>query len=248
MLDRAIEYEKMAATEAELWWYRVLHDLVYAQLAGDNRDLAIVDAGCGTGGLLQMLIGKGFANAVGFDLSEHAINFCQDRQLNAFQGDMLEIGTYFLANSKDCIISNDVFYFLSEKEQLAFLRESYRLLKKGGQLIMNVPALAAFGGMHDLSVGIDKRFSKQQLQGLIRQTDFSIKKLNYWPFLLSPIIFAVRFGQRLKMRFFKNETITSDVALPSPTVNRLLYQITTFERQYLPWTPWGSSLLVVLEK
>ena len=51
------EYERMHALEGRLWWYRGLHglmvDLVETMTAGRTRPL--LDAGCGTGGLLAAL-------------------------------------------------------------------------------------------------------------------------------------------------------------------------------------------------
>ena len=60
MLDRPEEYEKMAEAEGVHWWYRTLHQMILSTL----REFAhaetepIIDAGCGTGGLIQFLQGK----------------------------------------------------------------------------------------------------------------------------------------------------------------------------------------------
>ena len=115
---------------------------------------------------------------------------------------------------------------------------------------MNLPALKAFGGIHDISVGIgsDSRFSKRKINNLVSKSNFHTTQLTYWPFLFSPLIFGVRFIQRLKLKFQKDTLIESDVEMPSPKINNLLFEVTQFEQKYLGWKPWGSSLFMVLKK
>ena len=48
------EYARMDAVEDHMWWYRALHRRLVAALAG--RDGCVLDAGCGTGGLLARLL------------------------------------------------------------------------------------------------------------------------------------------------------------------------------------------------
>ena len=86
------------------------------------------------------------------------------------------------------------------------------------------------------------------MKKVITKTNFTKVKQTYWPFLLSPVIFAIRSYQRIKLAIQKNPTIESDVEMPSPTINNLLYKVTNFEQKYLGWKPWGSSLFIVLEK
>src|SRR5262245_19681279 len=78
MLTRPREYEAMRAAEDGLWWYRNLNRLVVAAIrrrfpARAPGDLRILDAGCGTGGLLRHLVSLGYTNYEGFDLSPHAL-------------------------------------------------------------------------------------------------------------------------------------------------------------------------------
>src|SRR6478672_8830430 len=47
------EYDRMDAAESSMWWYRALHRRLIAALADAGG--AVLDAGCGTGGLLAHL-------------------------------------------------------------------------------------------------------------------------------------------------------------------------------------------------
>jgi len=128
------------------------------------------------------------------------------------------------------------------------MRQFFEVLRPGSILILNVPALDAFRGIHDLSVGIQHRFSRSDLPSLIDPNMFHMIRVLYWPFLLSPVVYCVRLRQRMKMRLTKNYEICSDIDLPHPWVNRVLEGLTRFENRRLPSKPFGSSLFLVLKK
>ena len=68
MIGRSEEYAKMFELESQLWWYRHLHERTEAALQqqfGQRRDMQILDAGCGTGGMLDFLGQKGLRKSCG---------------------------------------------------------------------------------------------------------------------------------------------------------------------------------------
>jgi hypothetical protein len=68
------------------------------------------------------------------------------------------------------------------------VEQFWRVLNPGGLLILNLPALKAFRGFHDISVGIKVRFSKADTRRLQKENLFDVVQEQYWPFLLSPAI------------------------------------------------------------
>jgi hypothetical protein len=81
---------------------------------------------------------------------------------------------------------------------------------------------------------------------LFDPADFQIRSQRYWPFLLSPLIYATRLEQRMKLALLRDVPVESDVSLPAPWLNALLYIVTRLEMR-LPFAPWwGSSLFAVL--
>ncbi|MCA3427966.1 MAG: class I SAM-dependent methyltransferase, partial [Roseomonas sp.] len=69
----AAEYDLMDAVEERMWWYRALHLRVLDALhRRPGAPGALLDAGCGTGGLLRRLAGKSTRALVGLDFNPEA--------------------------------------------------------------------------------------------------------------------------------------------------------------------------------
>ncbi len=250
MLDTPREYDRMAQAEGKHWWYRALHHLVLAALQRHPRggQLALLDAGCGSGGLLWFLRQHGFASATGFDISPHAVDWCRTRGLNVSQNDLRASPDQFSPGSLDAVVCNDVLYFFTPDEQTAVIAQFHHWLAPGGFLIINVPALAAFRGTHDLSVGISRRFTRRDVVRLLPPERFDLVQARFWPFCLSPVIFPVRFWQRWTHSRTPSPAIQSDLWMLPGWLNAGLEWSTRFENAVLPWKPFGSSLFLVGRK
>lgn len=240
----------MAAVQERLWWYRALHHLVLDALGGHRRgrECRILDAGCGAGGLLLFLKGRGFEHLRGFDLSPEAVGICRARGLPVEAGDLRRLGTLAGPGTVDVIVSNDTLYFFEPEEQASIVAGFGQALAPGGLLILNGPALSAFSGAHDRAVGIRRRFSKQDLARLLPASRFSGVKARYWPWVLSPAIFLVRSAQRRRLRRANPPEPRSDLWMPPRLLNGCLERIVRAENALLPWKPWGSSLFVSARK
>ncbi|MBY0425284.1 MAG: class I SAM-dependent methyltransferase [Cytophagales bacterium] len=246
MVGNHREYEAMAACEGDFWWYRnlhlrVLHTIV--QRYGQDKNLKIFDAGCGTGGLMFFLQNNGYQQIRGLDISEDAIFFCKQKGLTVERENILNIGNLVEQGTLDVLVSNDNLYFFDDQHFV--LQEYAKTLKPGGICIMNLPSLQCFSGTHDRAVGIEKRFDLPSFKRLVSTTDFKIERNMYWPFFLSPLIWATRMGQRL---FADSDHVVSDVKMPPTMINQMLYSLTRSEL-HLPFDGFfGSSLFVVLSK
>ncbi len=137
MLKNTKEYQAMFEVEEHLWWYKILHEKVLNALKenfGKNRSLKILDAGCGTGGMLLKLIKNEYSNCEGFDFNFDAVNFSKLRSLNVQTCDITSFNGVFEENTFDVIICNDVLYQFEEEEIKAILRNFSKLLKKKWQI------------------------------------------------------------------------------------------------------------------
>ncbi|MBS1565273.1 MAG: class I SAM-dependent methyltransferase [Bacteroidetes bacterium] len=251
MIGKDYEYNAMANSERTLWWYRCLHALTLRQIKkySDLSEPAILDAGSGTGGLVSFLQDHGYSNVDGFDISAYAVDYAnRNYGLHTWVGSILEVDATRTPRSQyDIIVSNDVICMLPDGKDGVALDRLLALLRPGGILIMNLPALRAGRGTHDIAVGIAQRYSRKSIRALTG-TNAVVRSMLYWPFFLSPIIFGVRWWQRRQLQLNKNREIVSDVKNPPGWINNLFYGLTSLENRLLPAKPWGSSLLTVWQK
>jgi SAM-dependent methyltransferase len=247
------EYHRMAQMEGVLWWHRSLHaDLLelIRKHFGDRRDLRILDAGCGTGGFLDFLRRHGYRNCSGLDISPLAVDFCRQQRLDVRQGSITDAAALAHVGTADAIVAMDVICSLPDDEQrIAFFRTAQSLLSEGGLLIVQTPAFRCLGGIHDLAVGVNKRYNKDEMRALLSVAGIGACKLRYRLLLLTPLVYLVRTWQRLRLRLFgKRVTIQSDVKLPPAFANGLLFHLQRLEDRWLPFRPFGTSLQIFVLK
>src|SRR5436190_336879 len=126
----ADEYEKMHAVEERMWWYRGLHATLLGQLArhadAGGAGGRVLDAGCGTGGLLKRLR----PDSIGLDYAAVAA-----RHARAKSGRPVAVGSIndlpFAAGAFAAVVSADVLAHRSVDERRA-LSELHRCLAPAG--------------------------------------------------------------------------------------------------------------------
>ena len=253
MLSSKEEYRMMYEAEEKLWWYRILHEKILKEIQkkyAQNNEINILDAGCGTGGLMTFLINKGYRNIQGFDFSEDAVSFCKERKLNVQQVDLTNFDTEFPDIFFDVIINDDVLYQFEDAIIKKSIRNLEIKLKSNGILISNNNAFDIFFGTHDIAVGGKQRFIKSDFDSFLVGSKLQILKSSYWSLLLSPLILSVRLLQQfqLKLNLLDRSKIKSDVNVPSDLVNNLLYKIVKLEEAIFNKGIFGSSLFLVMLK
>ncbi len=246
------EYTKMANVEADHWWYTSLHadilDMIVKHF-GNNRHISILDAGCGTGGFLRCLHRHGYDNCVGLDISALAVDHCRKEGLNVLQGSIAEESVLARAGKVDLIVSLDVIYSLpGEAQRSDFFRAASEMLNEGGLMLVQTPAFACLRGIHDLAVGVNRRYTKQDMQTLLMQAGIVDFDLRYRLLLLTPLVFLARLLQRLRLKFGSKVVIASDTGMPPVFVNVMLFHLQRLEDRWLPFRPFGTSLQIVARK
>lgn len=253
MLINYDEYRMMYEAEEKLWWYRILHEKVLNEIQKkfqENKQIKILDAGCGTGGLMSFLIKHGYQNIQGFDYSPDAVSFCKERNLNVQQTDITNFESVFEKESFDVIINDDVVYQFDNSTIANIFHTFQTILKSGGILITNNNAFNIFYGTHDIAVGGKQRFTLSDFEKIFSNLQLKITHYTYWSVLLSPLILVVRLIQQiqLKLKLIDLGNIKSDVSVPSDFVNTLFYRVVKLEEKLFSKGFFGSSLFLVLMK
>jgi SAM-dependent methyltransferase len=249
MIGNRGEYESMYQVERKLWWYRILHTRVIRQIKAhfpDNQSINILDAGCGTGGLLDALRQAGYANILGLDASTDAVSFSRERNVPAELHDLRAIESFHPGETFDVITCDDVLYFFNDEQIRHILGVFRQRLRPGGIFISNNNAFPALRGTHDIALTISRRFVKAEISNFAVESGFAVKQIFYWNFLLTIPIWFVRKAQLLALRMNPSQPIHSDVKLPALWINRLLFNWLKTEERFFKTPPFGSSLFTVM--
>ena len=247
----AEEYERIYAHETSHFWYRGVHALVAGTLdrqmqslpcAGSGRRPEVLDAGCGTGGIMSRLSKR--CRVTGLDLSPLALDFAARRG----HGGRLVRGSVstlpFAARSFDAAVSIDVLYHRAVVDDAAALAELARVLRPGGVLLINNPAHAWLHGSHDRKVHTARRYGRSDWRRLAAGAGLAVVSIAWFncSFFLPAV--AVRTLSRA------GDDARSDVrALPAvvnaPFTALMRLEAAAAQRSLLPF---GLSLFVVLRK
>lgn len=237
------EYACMRAVEDTHWWYRGLHALVSRAVGRHlSSGAPVVDVGCGTGGMAARL--ESAYVITGVDLAPEAVAFCRERGMTRVA--QADAGQLPLAGEvAEGVLLLDVLYHAGVPDRAAVLREAYRIVRPGGIVVLNVPAYQWLYSSHDVAVHTAHRFTRGEINGLLREVGFEIVQSSYWNSLLLPAIVACRVGRKwLPERGSDLDPHTPD------WVNRVLGGLLAFERQVMACCAWpaGLSILVVARR
>jgi SAM-dependent methyltransferase len=224
------EYTLMDDAEDRMWWYSALHARLGRILAGVQGP--ILDAGCGTGGLLARL---GRSDSVGLEYDATAAGRAAVKSgCRIVRGSVNALpfrsGAFAAVSSADVLCHAAV-------DPAAALHELHRVLRPGGLLVLNLPAYQWLLSAHDRHVHNVRRFTAGSVKEMLKSAGFSQCNVRYWNGLLLPLMVLQR------KVLAHHEAAASDVAPFSPWLDAIFRTVTTCER-YLPMPlPAGGSVL-----
>lgn len=241
----AREFELMRGTEDHMWWYRAVHSNVISSLdrnvgAGES---VLLDAGCGTGGLLRRLTkAKPGWILVGLDAAPQALaRAVAGARARLVAGDINRIP--FSDHSFHAIVSIDVLSHQAVEVDQA-LAELHRCLDAGGTLVLNLPAYEWMLSAHDRRVHNARRFTRRGAVKMLEAAGFRVIRATYWNTFLFPLMLLRRLISR-------GSEAESDVHAYPGLVERLFRFITGVEGRILEAgvnLPFGGSVLLVAVK
>ena len=241
------EHDVMRSVEDHYWWYQALRHHVAASIEPVAPHFSLLDAGCGTGGMLSLVRQKfPEAELSGIDESNHAIELAGARATGArlLQASVHDLP--FPAESFDVVLSLDVLSHAGVDDTLA-LRETFRVLRTGGRLILNLAAFDFLKGAHDCAVDVNRRYTRRQLRELLADADFLVERSSYWNATFTPPIALARWLSRFRPPADKAR---SDFRPLPGLLNSMLQGIAALELSASRHVslPFGTSLFAVARK
>jgi SAM-dependent methyltransferase len=242
-MERTV-YHRLDQLEGQHWWFcarRKILTSVLKQFAPKHDGLRVLEAGCGTGGNLQMLSAFGELDA--FELDDEARSIAKSKLPMDIKSGMLPDQIPYAPGKFDVVVAFDVIEHVEKDiESLASLGLQ---LAPGGRLVMTVPALPWLWSKHDETHHHFRRYTSKQLNETLIKAGLQPVKISYFNTLLFPLIA----GLRLIRKFF-GITESADDAMPSKPINGFLKLIFSFESNWVGrvYMPFGVSLLAVAER
>ena len=236
---QADELQKLAEVEDSMWYFKALNSRMLLPLAElVNREACILDAGCGTGGLIKALQSyEPKWNINGLDYSPVACAFAQSKtSVPIKQGSIEEIP--FHDKQFDAVVCADVISQIEDGSMA--LGEFARILKPGGILVLNVAAYQWAWSYHDDMVESRHRFRRSELVALLVKAGFKVTLSSYANMFIFPLILAQR-------KIFTPANPTSDVKPFHPLVDSFCGSMASLEYMALRKRirlPVGNSVFI----
>lgn len=250
---RAQDYADLYALEESLWWFVGMREVTRAVLdpfcpPGRRRD--VLDAGCGTGGMLTWLERyAGDGRVAGIDLAPDALEFCRSRGLrDVAQASVTALP--FADATFDLVTSFDVLVQLpGEGSDETAMREMFRVLRPGGIAFARAAAYEWMRSGHDEALHTQRRYALGQFTGRMIRAGFRVRRTTYANSLLLPVAML----RRLVLKRLGLADAGSDVKPPgSDRLNRALAYPLKAEAALLKRPssklPAGLSVVCVAER
>jgi SAM-dependent methyltransferase len=239
------EYQKMYELEETHWWFVGKRKIILSlldKLYTPTTNLKIMDAGCGTGAVMNYL--ERYGSVVGVDTSDEALNFCRLRgKGRVYKANITQLP--FNDGSYDLVTALDIIEHVAEDGQA--LRELFRVCKKGGRVTITVPAYNFLWSKHDIALEHRRRYRAKELKKKIENVGFKIEFISHTNIFIFPFALIWRiFGNLLRSR-----AIPKSDPLPTPLViNKILIGLYSIESMLLKHFsfPYGVSLVCIAKK
>ena len=156
---------------------------------GTDKNIRILEIGCGYGRYTKTILEAGFQNITGIDISKEQVTYAREKLglHNVFVADAIE----YLDKGEqyDLILLMDVLEHLDLEYAVTLLRKVFSSLRAGGRFIIHVPnSLAPFRPPFHGDVTHVRSFSVDSMSQILRMGGF--KRFSHYP--LPPMVVGLK--------------------------------------------------------
>ena len=240
---QAEKYYEMSRIQERHWWFNGRRFLIRSVLENLNleKNISVLEIGCGTGANLSVL--KQFGTVYAAEMDSFSREYARGKYgVNVEYGRLPDV-VPFADKKFDLICMFDVLEHVDNDHE-ALMALSSRL-NKNGRILLTVPATKWLFGRHDKMFHHFRRYSRQELNEKMVKAGFTLSILNYFNTLLFPFALLARLADAV----FPG-TNTTGMDIPPTAVNKLLYRIFISEKMMMEKfpLPFGLSLIAVASK
>jgi SAM-dependent methyltransferase len=234
----------MLEVDERHWWYRGRRRVVEAELSRLPlpHPARILDAGCGSGRMLQELIRYGQASGV--ELDPRAAEVARARGHGEVRvGSLEELG--WEDHSFDLITCLDVLEHTPDDRRT--LVELRRVSAAGGWLLLTVPAYQALWSLHDEANHHFRRYGRRMLRQTVADAGWRLHHMTSFNTILLGPAALVRLAQRGRR---PDESYRPELERGPAWLNALLEWPLRLEARWIARggaLPAGLSLMAVLQ-
>jgi SAM-dependent methyltransferase len=230
-----------------MWWFAALHAnllLLYCRTGAATGPQPLLDAGCGTGGLLARIAAEHPGqSAVGLDTEPFACARAAAKSRRPVCAGSVN-ALPFADAAFGAIFSADVLCHAGVDERAA-LGQFHRCLGDNGVLVLSLPAYQWMMSRHDLAVSNVRRYTRSGITRLLQAAGFRVVFAGYWNMLLFPLMVLTR-------KLLPGDGAGSSDVKPYPApVEAMCRAATAVERVLLrsgARLPFGGSVIAVATK
>lgn len=241
-------YQQANDLKGKHWWFLGRKQVISSVLTRylKTGSFKILDAGCGAATSLPIL--TTFGKLYGVDKAKKAIKFCQKKGYTQLKrGSVASLP--FADKTFNLVAALDLLEHLKNDQKA--ISEFSRVCKKGGWLVITVPAFSFLWGENDIAAHHFRRYEKGELKRKIEKSGFKIKKLSYFNFFLFPLFLVWHLARLVKRKIIRGDKARSTLSIGLPSlINKFFALLFSQEARFLPAInfPFGLSLICLAQK
>jgi SAM-dependent methyltransferase len=254
MTEKATTTIPTEIEEDKHWWFAgrtwSLLNMIDRVIAPDGQR-RVLDIGCGAGNMFHHLARYG--SVVGVDNNPKPLAVARERGYQVREG--LAEDLPFETESFDLVSLLDTVEHCDD--DMAVLRECYRVCAPGGYLVITVPAFMWLWSHNDVLNDHKRRYAAKELKEKLARVGFQAERMtynNFFVFPLAALMILLRRGAgqepELGSPHFDDESYQVEMEPAPPLLNAILSGVTWTESQVLRWLnlPVGTSIICIAQR